>query len=103
MQARDDEYTRRQFGKLVGCWLYHLASDHLAFFKDRRVAGKPNCLRVYIGIESFQGTKDSAYPSHRAIGERVGLGEEAVADAVKLLVEFGWVRATARPGRSCVS
>ncbi len=70
----------------------------ILFFKDARVTWKPNCLKVYIAIQSFEGVKDEAYPSQSQIGERANLTVEAVSKAVQDLEDAGWLKVSRTSG-----
>ena len=75
-------------GKLYGR-LGIFGAVPVKILQDERV--KPNGVKAYIALSSFQGTKDSAYPSIPEIAERAGLSDRAAIDALKNLVDTGWV------------
>ena len=80
--------------------LGQFGSVPLIFFRDKRVSGKCNCLKVYLGIQSFQGVGDEAFPSIAKIADRVDLAEGAATRALHILEESGWIKITRRPGHS---
>ncbi|HSV95564.1 MAG TPA: helix-turn-helix domain-containing protein [Spirochaetota bacterium] len=75
-------------GKLYGR-LGIFGAVPVKILQDDRV--KPNGVKAYIALSSFQGTKDFAYPSIPVIAERAGLSDRAVIDALKNLTETGWI------------
>lgn len=82
-------------GKLYGR-LGIFGAVPVKILQDDRV--KPNGVKAYIALSSFQGTKDSAYPSIPEIAKRAGLSDRAVIDALKNLTDTGWI-AKKRRGR----
>jgi hypothetical protein len=66
----------------------------IALLQDERV--KPNMLKVYVALASFQGGGENCWPSVAAIAERAGLKSDAVCDATEELERVGWIRKTRR-------
>jgi DNA-binding MarR family transcriptional regulator len=52
---------------------------------------KPNMLKVYIALASFQGGSDICWPSLKQIAGRSGLSVNAVSDATGQLETTGWI------------
>jgi DNA-binding MarR family transcriptional regulator len=61
----------------------------IALLQDSNV--KPNMLKVYIALSSFQGRGDKAWPSIHEIAQRAGIPRSSVSEATEELVETGWV------------
>ena len=61
----------------------------IALIQDPNV--KPNMLKVYIALASFQGANDKCWPSVAAIAKRAGVKPYAVPLATDALVEAGWL------------
>jgi hypothetical protein len=62
----------------------------MGMLQDKAV--KPNSLKVYIALSSFQGTNDSCFPGLEKIAERAGIESiPATSQAIHGLVETGWV------------
>lgn len=67
----------------------------IALLQDHEV--KPNAVKVFIAIASFEGTNDSSFPSREKIAERSGLSTpEKVSNAIQNLVECGWLEVIRR-------
>ena len=66
----------------------------IALLQDARV--KPNMLKAYAALASFQGGTENCYPSVAAIAERAGMKLDAVSDATTALEKAGWIRKTRR-------
>lgn len=66
----------------------------IALLQDEKV--KPNMLKVYAALASFQGGGDNCWPSVAAIADRAGMKSDAVSNATDRLAEVGWVRKTRR-------
>ena len=66
----------------------------VAILQDPKV--KPNMLKAYAALASFQGGTDNCYPSVSAIAERAGMKLDAVSDATTALEKAGWIRKTRR-------
>ena len=66
----------------------------IALLQDERV--KPNMLKAYAALASFQGGTENCYPSVAAIAERAGMKLDAVSDAPTALEKAGWIRKTRR-------
>ena len=62
----------------------------IALLQDARV--KPNMLKAYAALASFQGGTENCYPSVDAIAERAGMKHDAVSDATTALEKAGWIR-----------
>ena len=61
----------------------------IALLQDDRV--KPNMLKVYCALASFQGGNENCFPSVDAIAERAGIEPYAVSTATKELEMAGWI------------
>lgn len=59
-----------------------------------------NTLRVYIALISFQGGGKTCFPSREEIGERAGISESKVSNAIKILRDKKWVRVKRRMNSS---
>jgi hypothetical protein len=70
----------------------------ILLLKDRRL--KPNCIRVYIAIQSFEGTNEEAWPSIDSIAERAGISRQAVTKAAGQLIDTGWLWRKRRLGQT---
>lgn len=62
--------------------------------QDKRV--KPNGIRLYVALSSFEGTSDESFPSYAKLAERSGLSLRAVASALKNLTNTGHIQRTRR-------
>jgi uncharacterized phage protein (TIGR02220 family) len=56
---------------------------------DKKI--KPNDIRVYISLSSFQGTKDNCWPSLKEIGERADLKVQTVSMSIQNLRHTNWI------------
>ena len=61
----------------------------LALLSDERV--KPNMIRVYVALSSYQGTSDKCWPGIQGIAERAGIPVNAVSAATEALEKSGWI------------
>ena len=61
----------------------------ILLLQDKRV--KPNGIKCYIALSSFQGVKDNSYPSQKEIANRGGLTLNAVMEGLKNLEITGWI------------
>lgn len=67
----------------------------ISLLQDKSV--KPNAVKVFIALMSFEGTGVESYPSREQIAERAGLSTpEKVSNAIQNLVETGWVNVIQR-------
>ena len=67
----------------------------ISLLQDKSV--KPNAVKVFIALMSFEGTGVESYPSREQIAERAGLSTpEKVSNAIQNLVETGWVNVIRR-------
>lgn len=67
----------------------------ISLLQDKKV--KPNAVKVFIALMSFEGTGVESYPSREKIAERAGLSTpEKVSNAIHNLVETGWVNVIQR-------
>lgn len=70
------------------------AAIPISLFQDERV--KPNAIRVYGSLASYEGTSDYSFPGYVKIAERAGISVRAVSDALNNLIETGWIAKTRR-------
>ena len=72
----------------------------ILLLQDQRLA--PNCVRVYIAVQSFEGTKDSSWANIDDIANRAGISQQAASKAISGLVEMGWLSRQRRFSKSSV-
>jgi hypothetical protein len=62
----------------------------MGLLQDKTV--KPNGIKAYIALSSFQGTNESCFPGLEKIAERAGIDSvPATSEAIRGLVQAGWV------------
>jgi len=66
--------------------------------QDRRLT--PNCIRVYLAVQSFEGTDENSWSGIQKVAARAGISQQAVTKAVGKLIAAGWLKRTRRFGSS---
>ena len=69
------------------------------FLSDRRL-GKNDLKVLIVLIAHWNTTTKECFPGHKRLSEMTGIHYTHISTSVRRLCEFGWIKKTARPGKS---
>lgn len=70
----------------------------IAMLRDSTV--KPNMIRVYVSLSSFQGGGEHCWPSREEIAERAGMSIAQVSRATEQLEKSNWIKKSRRSAKN---
>ena len=69
------------------------------FLSDRRL-GKNDLKVLIVLIAHWNAKTKECFPGHKRLSEMTGIHYTNISKSVRRLCEFGWIKKTARPGKS---